>query len=80
MLIATPQSMFFEKPLTLTSGQSISGYTLRYETYGTLNADKSNAVLICHALNASHHVAGSYPDQPKKYRLVGQHGGAWKIP
>lgn len=65
MLIATPQSMFFEKPLTLTSGQSISGYTLRYETYGTLNADKSNAVLICHALNASHHVAGSYPDQPK---------------
>lgn len=65
MLIATPQSMFFEEPLTLTSGQSISGYTLRYETYGTLNANKSNAVLICHALNASHHVAGSYPDQPK---------------
>ncbi len=65
MLIATPQSMFFEEPLALTSGASISAYTLRYETYGTLNANKSNAVLICHALNASHHVAGSYPDQPK---------------
>lgn len=65
MLIATPQSMFFEEPLALTSGASISAYTLRYETYGTLNADKSNAVLICHALNASHHVAGIYPDQPK---------------
>lgn len=65
MLIATPQSMFFEEPLALTSGQSISGYTLRYETYGTLNANKSNAVLICHALNASHHVAGVYADQPK---------------
>ncbi len=65
MLIATPQSMFFEEPLALTSGASISAYTLRYETYGTLNADKSNAVLICHALNASHHVAGCYPDQPK---------------
>lgn len=65
MLIATPQSMLFEEPLALTSGQSISGYTLRYETYGTLNANKSNAVLICHALNASHHVAGSYSDQPK---------------
>jgi homoserine O-acetyltransferase len=38
---------------------------LSYETYGTLNADKSNAVLICHALNASHHVAGVYADQPK---------------
>jgi homoserine O-acetyltransferase len=38
---------------------------LMYETYGTLNADKSNAVLVCHALNASHHVAGEYEGQPK---------------
>jgi hypothetical protein len=45
-----------------------------FETYGTLNADKSNAVLICHALNASHHVAGYYADDPKKRGLVGQHG------
>ena len=62
-LIATPQSMIFEAPLPLQSGASIRGYSLSYETYGTLNADKSNAVLICHALNASHHVAGVYADQ-----------------
>ena len=65
MLIAQSQSMLFEAPLPLQSGASIRGYSLSYETYGTLNADKSNAVLICHALNASHHVAGVYADQPK---------------
>jgi homoserine O-acetyltransferase len=65
MLIAESQSMLFEAPLPLQSGASIRGYSLSYETYGTLNADKSNAVLICHALNASHHVAGVYTDQPK---------------
>ena len=64
MLIAQPQSMLFEAPLPLQSGASIHGYSLSYETYGTLNADKSNAVLVCHALNASHHVAGVYADQP----------------
>jgi homoserine O-acetyltransferase len=62
--VATPQSMMFEAPLQLQSGAQIRGYQLAYETYGTLNADKSNAVLICHALNASHHVAGVYADQP----------------
>ncbi len=61
--VATPQSMHFDAPLGLTSGASIRGYDLSYETYGTLNADKSNAVLVCHALNASHHVAGVYVDQ-----------------
>jgi homoserine O-acetyltransferase len=65
MLIAESQSMLFEAPLPLQSGASIRGYSLSYETYGTLNADKSNVVLICHALNASHHVAGVYADQPK---------------
>ncbi len=62
--VATPQSMTFDAPLPLQSGAQIRGYQLAYETYGTLNADKSNAVLICHALNASHHVAGVYADQP----------------
>ena len=57
--------MRFEQPLLLQSGASIRDYSLSYETYGTLNADKSNAVLICHALNASHHVAGVYADDPK---------------
>jgi homoserine O-acetyltransferase len=63
--IATPQSMHFAEALALQSGASIRDYTLAYETYGTLNADKSNAVLVCHALNASHHVAGVYEGQPK---------------
>ena len=63
-LIAKTQSMTFEAALPLQSGASIRDYVLSYETYGTLNADKSNAVLICHALNASHHVAGVYEGQP----------------
>ena len=58
--IVTPKSMHFPEPLPLSSGASLSDYTLMYETYGTLNADRSNAVLVCHALNASHHVAGIY--------------------
>jgi homoserine O-acetyltransferase/O-succinyltransferase len=61
-LIATPLSMHFVEALPLQSGASIRAYDLSYETYGELNADKSNAVLICHALNASHHVAGVYLD------------------
>ncbi|MFZ6693743.1 homoserine O-succinyltransferase MetX [Undibacterium sp. SXout20W] len=61
----TPQAFFFEQPLPLQSGASIAEYTLMVETYGSLNASKSNAVLICHALNASHHVAGFYADDPK---------------
>ncbi|MEO8391310.1 homoserine O-acetyltransferase [Polaromonas sp.] len=61
-LVATPLSMHFVEALPLQSGASIRAYDLSYETYGELNADKSNAVLICHALNASHHVAGVYLD------------------
>jgi homoserine O-acetyltransferase len=57
--------MQFAGPLALRSGASLSDYTLAYETYGALNADRSNAVLVCHALNASHHVAGTYEGQPK---------------
>ncbi|PLC04840.1 homoserine O-acetyltransferase [Variovorax sp. RO1] len=64
-LVVTPQSMQFAGPLALRSGTSISGYTLAYETYGTLNAERSNAVLVCHALNASHHVAGVYEGQAR---------------
>jgi homoserine O-acetyltransferase len=64
-LIATPQSMQFPEPLHLQSGSALHDYHLAYETYGTLNADRSNAVLICHALNASHHVAGVYEGQAR---------------
>ena len=62
---ATPQSMHFSAALPLQSGALIRDYALSFETYGTLNADKSNAVLICHALNASHHVAGVYLGEDK---------------
>ena len=55
--------MSFSHPLALQSGASVRDYALAYETCGTLNAERSNAVLICHALNASHHVAGSYAGQ-----------------
>ncbi|KPF69882.1 homoserine O-acetyltransferase [beta proteobacterium AAP99] len=55
----------FGDPLRLRSGASFGPYHLRVETYGKLNAAKSNAVLVCHALNASHHVAGHYADDPK---------------
>ncbi|HEY2930092.1 homoserine O-succinyltransferase MetX [Piscinibacter sp.] len=61
----TPQSHHFAEPLPLKSGASLRDYTLVYETYGTLNAERSNAVLVCHALNASHHVAGTYAGQDK---------------
>ena len=57
--------MHFADPLLLQSGASLRGYSLSFETYGTLNAAKSNAVLICHALNASHHVAGVYEGKDK---------------
>jgi homoserine O-acetyltransferase len=64
-MIATPKSMLFADPLPLQSGSTIRDYSLSFETYGTLNADKSNVALICHALNASHHVAGIYAGQDK---------------
>src|SRR5471030_785170 len=63
--IVSPQTMHFSEALPLQSGAALQDYMLMYETYGTLNADKSNAVLVCHALNASHHVAGTYDGDPK---------------
>ena len=62
--VARPQIARFETPLPLACGRSLSQYELAYETYGELNAERSNAVLVCHALNASHHVAGYYADDP----------------
>ena len=50
----------FDASLPLACGRSLDSFELAFETYGTLNADRSNAVLVCHALNASHHVAGYY--------------------
>ena len=62
-MIVTPQIHRFNEPLPLRSGATLPAYELVYETYGTLNTEKSNAVLICHALNASHHVAGFHADE-----------------
>jgi homoserine O-acetyltransferase len=62
--VVTPQKAAFDVPLRLRSGATLPAFELAYETYGTLNATRSNAVLVCHALNASHHVAGVYADRP----------------
>jgi homoserine O-acetyltransferase len=56
----TAQKARFDTPIKLRGGAQLPAYELAYETYGELNAAKSNAVLVCHALNASHHVAGFY--------------------
>ena len=60
-----PQTMSFDEPLPLRSGMSLGPYELKVETYGQLNASRSNAILVCHALNASHHVAGTYEGEDK---------------
>jgi len=54
----------FDEPLACRGGGTLAAYDVVYETYGQLNAERSNAVLVCHALNASHHVAGYYADDP----------------
>jgi homoserine O-acetyltransferase len=59
-----PRLARFAEPLPLACGTVLPAFELAYETYGTLNAERSNAVLVCHALNASHHVAGFYADDP----------------
>lgn len=64
--LVVAQSHTFTKPFTLASGRVLPEYTLFYECYGELNADKSNAVLICHALSGSHHAAG-YHSKDDKY-------------
>jgi homoserine O-acetyltransferase/O-succinyltransferase len=63
---ATPQRAGFLEPLILKAGKTLASYELVYETYGELNADRSNAVLVCHALSGNHHVAGYYVDDPKR--------------
>jgi len=64
--LVEPQTLQFDEPLLLACGRTLSGYQLVVETYGTLNADKSNALLVCHALSGDHHAAGYYPgdDRP----------------
>ena len=68
--IVTPQKIAFETPLALQNGQTLPRFDLMVETYGTLNAGKSNAVLVCHALTGNHHVAGRHSPDDK-------HPGWW---
>ncbi|MBS0586431.1 MAG: homoserine O-acetyltransferase [Proteobacteria bacterium] len=63
--VVTPQYVQIDKPLQLKSGLSLESYHLVYETYGQLNAARSNAILICHALSGNHHVAGVYAENEK---------------
>ncbi|MCY4044539.1 MAG: alpha/beta fold hydrolase, partial [Cellvibrionales bacterium] len=64
--IVTPQTMNHDAPFTLASSKQLPGYTLAYETYGELNANKSNAILICHALSGNAHAAGFHSIDDKK--------------
>ena len=57
-----PRRVHFALPLATRGGGVLPAYDLVYETYGRLAADRGNAVLVCHALNASHHVAGFYAE------------------
>ncbi len=64
--IVEPKALEFDEPLRLACGRTLERYTLVYETYGQLNADKSNAVLICHALSGHHHAAGYHSEDDAK--------------
>ena len=61
-----PEDFVCTAPFTFETGQSIPGFTLRYETYGHLNADRSNGILICHALSGDHHCAGIHSLRDRK--------------
>ena len=64
--LVTPQIAHFESPLQLDCGRELAAYDLVYETYGTLNDKRSNAILICHALSGDHHAAGYHSMEDKK--------------
>ena len=62
--VVESQRAHFDQPLPLRSGGVLPAYDLVYETYGTLNAAKSNAVLVCHALSGTITSPGHYADEP----------------
>lgn len=64
--LVSPRIAQFTAPLALACGRTLSHYQLIYETYGTLNAKRSNAILICHALSGSHHAAGYHSPDDRK--------------
>ena len=65
-LIVEPRKFKYSQSFRLESGESLNGFELIYETYGELNKEKSNAILICHALSGNHHAAGVYSKEDKK--------------
>jgi homoserine O-acetyltransferase len=64
--LVQPRSFRCDAPLQLDSGRELPGFELKYETYGTLNAARSNAILVCHALSGDHHAAGWHSAQDKR--------------
>lgn len=68
--IVVPQTIAFDAPFSLQNGQTLPRFDLIVETYGTLNENKSNAILICHALSGTHHVAG-------RHHVSDKHAGWW---
>ncbi|MDT8311067.1 MAG: homoserine O-acetyltransferase [Methylophaga sp.] len=64
--LVSPRTLHVTEPLSLDCGRSLPQFDLVYETYGQLNANKSNAVLICHALSGDHHAAGYHSLDEKK--------------
>lgn len=64
--LVSPKVEHFAEPLALACGRTLNAYQLIYETYGKLNAARSNAVLICHALSGHHHAAGFHTSDDSK--------------
>jgi len=64
--IVSPRTLAFEEPIELACGERLPRYEIVYETYGELNADASNAILVCHALSGHHHAAGYHHASDRK--------------
>ncbi len=64
--LVTPQKLVYDAPIDLDCGRSLPGFEMVYETYGQLNAQKNNAILICHALSGDHHAAGYHSMEERK--------------
>ena len=64
--LVKPRDFTYDQPFTFKSGQVLPGFTLRYETYGELNENGDNAILICHALSGNHHCAGRHLPEDRK--------------
>ena len=64
--LVSPQTQVFHEPIQLDCGETLESFELIFETYGELNAERNNAVLICHALSGDHHAAGYHHENDKK--------------